>query len=89
MPECDRLCLVSFAANLEHSNLPPLSRINDVIAHAASRARADASVVLGIGCMTAFRRPKQVDTARCTLQKLKETCDLMKNLFGYMQQPGR
>ena len=63
--------------------------INGVIAHAAARARADTSVVLGIGCMTAFWRPKQVDTARRTLQKLKETCDLMKDLFGYMQQPGR
>ena len=66
-----------------------VARIDGVSAHAAARARADASFVLGIGCMTAFRGPKQVDTARSTLQKLEETCDLMTDLFGYMQQPGR
>ena len=30
------------------------ARINGVIAHAAARARADASFVLGSGCVTAF-----------------------------------
>ena len=31
-----------------------VARINGVIAHAAARARADASFVLGAGCMAAF-----------------------------------
>jgi len=51
---CSRLCLVSFAANLEHSNLPHCARISGVIAHAAARARADASFVVNVGFMAAF-----------------------------------
>ena len=31
-----------------------VARINGVIAHAAARARVDASFVLGSGCVTAF-----------------------------------
>ena len=62
-----------------------LARINGVIAHAAARARADASFVLNIGCMTAFWGPKQVDTTRRTFERLKETRELLKDLFGYMQ----
>ena len=80
---CDRLCLVYFAAIHEHSNLPlprarAQARVHGVIAHAAARARADASFVLGIGCMTAFRGPKQVDIARRTLQRLEVTRVVLK-----------
>ena len=64
---CDILSHVSFAANLEDSNVPHCARINGVIAHAAARARAVAKFVLGIGCMAAFWVPKQVVTVRRTL----------------------
>jgi hypothetical protein len=64
-----------------------------VIAHAASRARADASFVLNMGCMAAFWAPKQVDIVRDTLRglhkALKKTRDMLKGPFKYVQQPGR
>lgn len=53
-------------------HLTILSPISSVIAHAASRARADASFVLIIiiGSMAAFWGPKQVNIAPNTLREL-------------------